>query len=48
MTETQGREDTEAVVAAILLAGFGKVDITPPVRIPYLSYYPRQTPLDRC
>jgi neutral ceramidase len=27
-----------------LLAGFAKVDITPPLDIPYLSYYPRQTP----
>jgi hypothetical protein len=29
-----------------LLAGFGKVDVTPPLAIPYLSYYPRQTPFD--
>jgi neutral ceramidase len=27
-----------------LLAGFGKVDVTPPLEVPYLSYYPRQTP----
>lgn len=27
-----------------LLIGFGRVDITPPLAIPYLSYLPRQTP----
>ena len=29
-----------------LLAGFAKVDVTPPLDIPYLSYYPRQTPFE--
>ncbi len=29
-----------------MLAGFGKVDITPPLCIPYLSFAPRQTPFD--
>ena len=28
----------------LLRAGFGKVDVTPPLEVPYLSYYPRQTP----
>ena len=27
-------------------AGFGKVDVTPPLAIPYLSFYPRQTPFE--
>lgn len=27
-----------------LRAGFGKVDVTPPQAIPYLSFFPRQTP----
>lgn len=29
-----------------LRVGMGKVDITPPLGIPYLSYYPRQTPFE--
>jgi len=33
-------------VTATLLAGFGKVDVTPPLAIPYLSFYPRQTPFE--
>ena len=33
-------------MTATLLAGFGKVDVTPPLAIPYLSYYPRQTPFE--
>lgn len=28
----------------LLRAGFAKADITPPPGVPYLSYYPRQTP----
>jgi hypothetical protein len=31
---------------ARLRAGFGKVDVTPPLAIPYLSFYPRQTPFE--
>src|SRR5437870_5746495 len=30
----------------MLLAGFGKVDVTPPLSVPYLSFYPRQTPFE--
>jgi hypothetical protein len=33
-------------VSTHLLIGFGKVEITPPPGIPYLSYYPRQTPFE--
>ncbi|MDQ3701038.1 MAG: hypothetical protein M3442_08985 [Chloroflexota bacterium] len=29
-----------------LAIGFGKVDVTPPLAVPYLSYYPRQTPFE--
>ncbi|MGH2369433.1 MAG: neutral/alkaline non-lysosomal ceramidase N-terminal domain-containing protein [Chloroflexota bacterium] len=29
-----------------LVIGLGKVDVTPPLDIPYLSYYPRQTPFE--
>ncbi|MBI3911312.1 MAG: neutral/alkaline non-lysosomal ceramidase N-terminal domain-containing protein [Armatimonadetes bacterium] len=29
-----------------MLAGFSRVDITPPMCIPYLSYVPRQTPFE--
>jgi neutral ceramidase len=28
---------------SVLMVGTGKIDITPPLAIPYLSYYPRQT-----
>src|SRR6266487_1328641 len=31
---------------AELTVGTGKIDITPPLAIPYLSYYPRQTPFE--
>ncbi len=44
--EVQGEPSGAAGVppAHGLLAGFGKVDVTPPLEVPYLSYYPRQTP----
>lgn len=29
-----------------LAIGFGKVDVTPPLAVPYLSYHPRQTPFE--
>lgn len=29
-----------------LLAGFAQTDITPPLSVPYLSFYPRQTPFE--
>lgn len=35
-----------ARVAKPLCLGFAKVDITPPLTIPYLSFYPRQTPFE--
>src|SRR6185312_8720565 len=34
----------QSAVGGGLRIGFGRVDITPPLHIPYLSYLPRQTP----
>ncbi|MBI2301313.1 MAG: hypothetical protein HYU66_20585 [Armatimonadetes bacterium] len=37
-------QETRVPPAPLLRAGFAKADITPPPGVPYLSYYPRQTP----
>lgn len=36
----------QSIVAKNLWIGFGRVDITPPLAIPYLSHFPRQTPFE--